>query len=130
MLQTTCHSTVRLHVPCLLPKFKPGTASRSYDSMGNIAYMYARNMLATYMRISTNNNFLGCEQPSKRICKIITQYPGHVSANARPLQLRWGDRECGLFTPCSYNTDGWPYQVVHAWPQHVHYFTEPCVFME
>ena len=65
--------------------------------------------VSVYMRISMNHNSLGCEQPSRPRCRTITQCAGHVSANARPLQLCWGDRECGCFTPCTYNTDGWPY---------------------
>ena len=52
-------------------------------------------VLTTCMRISTNHNSLGCEQPSRPRCRLITQCAGRVSANARPLQLRWGDRECG-----------------------------------
>ena len=63
------------------------------------------------MRISTNHNSLSCEQPSRPRCRTITQCAGHISANARPLQLCWGDRECGCFTPCTYNTDGWPVHV-------------------
>ena len=50
------------------------------------------------MGISTNHNSLGYEQPSRPRCRTITQCVGRVSANARPLQLRWGDRECGCFT--------------------------------
>ena len=64
---------------------------------------------AGYMRISMNHNSLGCEQPSRPGCRTITQCAGRVSANAR---LRWGDQECGCFTPCTYNTDGWPYHVL------------------
>ena len=26
----------------------------------------------------------------------VTQCPGHVSANTRPHQLRWGDQEMGM----------------------------------
>ena len=54
------------------------------------------------MRISTNHNSLVCEQPSRPRCRTITQCSGRISANARPLQLRWGDRECGCFTPCRW----------------------------
>ena len=51
-----------------------------------------------YMRISTNHSSLGCEQPSRPRCRTITHCAGCVSANARPLQLCWGDRECGCLT--------------------------------
>ena len=62
------------------------------------------------MRISTNHNSLGCEQPSRPRRRTITQCTGRVSANARPLQLRGGDRECGCLrhalrlpcTPCTF----------------------------
>ena len=54
-----------------------------------------------------NHNSLGCEQPSRPRCRTITQCAGRVSANARPLQLCWGDRECGCFTPCTYNMYMW-----------------------
>ena len=73
-----------------------------------------------YMRISTNHNSLGCEQPSRPRCRIITQCAGRVSANARPLQLRWGDRECGCFMPCTYNTNGWHVTLV------IH-IVHPCI---
>ena len=45
-----------------------------------------------------NHNSLGCEQLSRPRCRTITQCAGRVSANTRPLQLRWGDWECGCFT--------------------------------
>ena len=54
------------------------------------------SIILLYMRISTNHNSLGCEQPSRRRCRTITQCTGRVSANARPLQLRWGDRNVGV----------------------------------
>ena len=70
-----------------------------------ITFMYNVYTCSAYMRISMNHNSLGCKQPSRPRCRTITQCAGHVSANARPLQLRWGDRECGCFTctPISIN---------------------------
>ena len=68
--------------------------------------VYLTQCIHASMRISTNHNSLGCEQPSRPRC---SQCAGRISANARPPQLHWGDRECGCFTPYTYNTDGWPY---------------------
>ena len=39
----------------------------------------------------------------------VTQCTGCVSANARPDQLRWGDRECGHHMSCACTTDSWPW---------------------
>ena len=47
-------------------------------------------VLIVYLRISTNHNSLGCEQPSRPRCRTIIQCAGRFSANARPLQLPWG----------------------------------------
>ena len=63
-------------------------------------------VLYMYMGISMNHNSLGCEQPSRPRSRTIIQCAGRVSANVRPLQLCWGDRECRRFMPCTYNTDG------------------------
>ena len=70
-------------------------------------------------------------RPSRPRCRTITQCAGCVSANTRPLKLHWGDRECGCFTPCTYNTDGWPYRVVHAWQPQVAlvFITHVCMWM-
>ena len=66
-----------------------------------ILHILSVHSTSLYPRISTNHNSLGCKQPSRPRCRTITQRAGCVSANARPLQLRWGDQECGCFTPCT-----------------------------
>ena len=43
-----------------------------------------------------NHNSLGCELP----LGLVTHCAGRISANARPHQLCWGDRECGYYTSC------------------------------
>ena len=82
------------------------------------------DITCTLMRISTNHNSLGCEQPSRPRCRTITQCAGCVSANARPLQLRWGDRECGCFTSCTcIRTDVHTCECLHAFRAHTSFKT-------
>ena len=59
---------------------------------------------------------IGCKWLSGLVVNIVTQCAGRISANARPHQLRRGDRECGYYMPCTCNTDGWPSFFSHtAW---------------
>ena len=46
------------------------------------------------------------------LCKV-THCTGHVLANTRPHQLRWGDQEMGTATSCTECRQGsWPYSKV------------------
>ena len=55
-----------------------------------------------------NHNSLGCKQPYHTGLDVkmeVTQCAGHVSANTRCHQLRWGDRELAYYMSCARNTD-------------------------